>query len=173
MTSRAAALSINPLHCREIQRGSQPPSLSLCPSRSAADAWHCGLLGRSVFTHLAPLVSDPAARIPSVMRLVGMGLKGSRTVLHDKPLYVVAGQLDLPDVDRVEQLESAEALRKAGARVTFVEKADLGHAFPREETGAILEWLVRTPPQTDVGPTRMPRVGIEAAIQEAMADPYE
>ena len=35
--------------------------------------------------------------------------------------------------------------RMAGAAVTFREIADLSHTFPRDETGAILDWFLSGP----------------------------
>jgi phospholipase/carboxylesterase len=36
---------------------------------------------------------------------------------------------------------AAQALTMAGASVVFREIADLSHTFPRDENGAILDWL--------------------------------
>ncbi|KAL1514408.1 hypothetical protein AB1Y20_003509 [Prymnesium parvum] len=135
-----------------------------------AYAWLCGLRTRSVFTHIAPLATEPVEQIPSVMRLVFMHLRGTHTVLKDKPVYLVIGKQDHYLTE--DQHRSISVLNQTGVRLTCVEKEDLGHTFPFEETCHILQWLLDTAPESTTGPAPVPAAGIMEAARDLDADPY-
>lgn len=91
-----------------------------------------GLDADSPFTHLAPVaasfhpmllaVSEPA-------RIKGL------------PVYLVHGALDWMFPVSVGRTAN-QALRAAGARVTYREIADLSHTYPRDENPRILDWFL-------------------------------
>jgi phospholipase/carboxylesterase len=97
-----------------------------------------GLDDESPFTHLAPVAASFHPMLLTMAeprRVTGL------------PVYLVHGALDwmFPvSIARTAQ----RALTAAGAKVTYREIADLSHAYPREEGGAILDWLLAPP----VGP---------------------
>lgn len=88
-------------------------------------------LGPSPFTHLAPC---SAAFHPMLAAMADPGR------LRGLPIHIIHGTRDW--MFRVEMArEAAIALERAGARVTYREVADLGHAYPRELNSDILAWL--------------------------------
>jgi phospholipase/carboxylesterase len=94
-----------------------------------------GLDEASPFTHLAPAAASFHPLLLTMAeprRLTGL------------PVYLVHGALDwmFPvSIARTAQ----HALTAAGAKVTYREIADLSHAYPREEGGAILDWFLVPP----------------------------
>jgi len=91
-----------------------------------------GLDSDSPFTHLAPVA---ASFHPMLVTMT----EPSR--IRGLPVYLVHGALDwmFPiQTGRTAQ----QALTMAGANVTFREIADLSHTYPRDENGAILDWLM-------------------------------
>jgi phospholipase/carboxylesterase len=91
-----------------------------------------GLDSDSPFTHLAPVA---AAFHPL---LVTMTEPERIQVL---PVYLVHGALDWMFPVQTGRAAN-QALTMAGADVTFREIADLSHTYPRDENGAILDWLM-------------------------------
>jgi len=95
-----------------------------------------GLDAASPFTHLAPVAAAFHPLLLSMTeprRLTGL------------PIYLVHGAMDwmFPvDVARTAH----RALAAAGAAVVYREVADLSHAYPCDEQGAILDWWL--PPAT-------------------------
>ena len=86
----------------------------------------------SPFTHLAPIA---ASFHPLLMTMAQ-----PRRMLR-LPVYLVHGALDW--MFPVSVARSAYgALDAAGAKVVYRELADLSHAYPREENGAILTWFL-------------------------------
>jgi phospholipase/carboxylesterase len=57
-----------------------------------------------------------------------------------RPIYLVHGALDWMFPIALARM-AHEALRDAGADVTYREIEDLSHTYPREENARILEWL--------------------------------
>ena len=91
-----------------------------------------GLESLSPFTHLAPVAA-------SFHPLLVTMAEPER--LRGLPVYLVHGALDwmFPiETGRVAH----QALTMAGANVVFREIADLSHTYPRDENGAILDWLM-------------------------------
>jgi phospholipase/carboxylesterase len=91
-----------------------------------------GLDSDSPFTHLAPV----AASFPPM--LVTLTQPGR---LRGLPVWLVHGALDWMFPIETGRA-AAQALRMAGANVLFREIADLSHTYPRDENGAILDWLL-------------------------------
>jgi phospholipase/carboxylesterase len=94
-----------------------------------------GLDGDSPFTHLAPV----AASFHPL--LVTMAEPSRVTGL---PIYLVHGALDWMFPIQTGRTAN-QALTMAGAHVRFREIVDLSHTFPRDETGAILDWFTGAP----------------------------
>jgi phospholipase/carboxylesterase len=91
-----------------------------------------GLDEDSPFTHLAPVA---AAFHPMLLAMT------EPRRLTGLPIYLVHGALDwmFPvDIARTAH----RALAAAGAAIVYRELADLSHAYPRDEQGAILDWLM-------------------------------
>jgi len=90
-----------------------------------------GLEAASPFTHLAPVAAafhPLIAEMADPDRIIGL------------PIHLVHGALDwMFPVALARQAE--RALAAAGAKVTYLEIADLRHAYPREANPAILDWL--------------------------------
>ena len=92
-----------------------------------------GLEATSPFTHLAPV---SASFHPMIAQMADPDR------MRNLPIYLVHGALDWMfsiDVAR----GAHEALKAAGADVTYREIDDLSHAYPREVNPAILDWLGR------------------------------
>jgi phospholipase/carboxylesterase len=91
-----------------------------------------GLDSLSPFTHLAPVA---ASFHPMLLTMT------EPARVRGLPVYLVHGALDW--MFPVETGRTAHrALTMAGANVTFREIADLSHTYPRDENGAILDWLM-------------------------------
>ncbi len=90
-----------------------------------------GLTTESPFSHLAPVSASfhpMLLEMCDAERLAGL------------PIYLTQGALDwmFPvDIARTAR----DALKLAGAEVTYREIEDLSHTYPREESAAILNWL--------------------------------
>jgi phospholipase/carboxylesterase len=90
-----------------------------------------GLEPGSPFTHLAP---TSAAFHPMMAQFA------DRDRIAGLPIFITHGALDW--MFPVEMARGAEqALRRAGADVTYREVADLAHTFPRELNSEVLAWL--------------------------------
>jgi len=91
----------------------------------------CGLQPDMPFTHLAPIsgVLHPANVV-----------NGNLARARGRRIYLVHGGLDWMFPIATARLAHHE-LERAGADIVFREIADLSHAYPREENGAILEWM--------------------------------
>jgi phospholipase/carboxylesterase len=93
-----------------------------------------GLDSDSPFTHLAPVA---AAFHPMLVTMTEperiRGLK----------VYLVHGALDWMFPIQTGRAAN-QALTMAGANVVFREIADLSHTYPRDENGAILDWLMQS-----------------------------
>ena len=90
-----------------------------------------GLEPASPFTHLAPVA---ATFHPMLAEMADPAR------LRDLPIHIVHGTLDWmfpPTVAR----GARDALRHAGADVTYVELEDLSHCYPRDANPAILSWF--------------------------------
>jgi len=91
-----------------------------------------GLEEDSPFTHLAPVA---AAFHPMLVTMT------APERIRGLPVHLVHGALDW--MFPVQTGRAADqALRRAGANVVFREIADLSHTYPREQNGAILDWLM-------------------------------
>jgi phospholipase/carboxylesterase len=91
-----------------------------------------GLDTESSFTHLAPVAA-------SFHPLLVTMTEPER--IRGLPVYLVHGALDW--MFPIETGRTAnQALTMAGAAVVFREIADLSHTYPRDENGAILDWLM-------------------------------
>ncbi|MGE0829823.1 MAG: phospholipase [Hyphomonadaceae bacterium] len=92
-----------------------------------------GLQEGAPFTHLAPMCGTfhpMLAQMADPERARGL------------PIYLVHGAHDW--MFPVTTARAAErALTAAGARVNYREIADLSHCYPREESAAALDWLMR------------------------------
>ncbi len=91
-----------------------------------------GLEEASPFTHLAPVA---AAFHPLLLTM------SDPRRLTGLPIYLVHGAMDwmFPvDIART----AYRTLQAAGATIVYRELADLSHAYPRDEQGAILDWLL-------------------------------
>ena len=97
-------------------------------------AYVSGLEPASPFTHLAPAA---AAFHPMLAAFAD----GER--LQGLPIHIAHGVLDWM-FPVVMAREAVEALRRAGAQVTYRELEDLPHAYPRELNGEILSWMEAT-----------------------------
>ncbi|HEX4198820.1 MAG TPA: dienelactone hydrolase family protein [Caulobacteraceae bacterium] len=90
-----------------------------------------GLEAASPFTHLAPAC---ASFHPMIAQMADPDR------MRDLPIYLVHGARDwMFSVDVARGAH--EALKAAGANVTYREIDDLSHAYPREVNPAILGWL--------------------------------
>ena len=90
-----------------------------------------GLDAGSPFTHLAPVAASFHPLLTAMAepeRIAGL------------PIYLVHGALDWMFPIQTGRMAN-EALTMAGAKVVFREIADLAHTYPRDENGAILQWL--------------------------------
>jgi phospholipase/carboxylesterase len=92
-----------------------------------------GLGGDSPFTHLAPVAA-------SFHPLLVTMTEPER--IHGLPVYLVHGALDWMFPIQTGRTAN-QALSMAGANVVFREIADLAHTYPRDENGAILDWLMQ------------------------------
>ncbi len=81
------------------------------------------------FTHLAPISGVLPPLSP-----------GSEERVSGHPVYLVHGAMDWMFPVQTAQV-ARETLKSLGAQVTYREIADLSHTYPREENGAILDWL--------------------------------
>lgn len=91
-----------------------------------------GLRKESPFTHLAPI---SAAFHPMLLSMMDADR------IKDLPIYLVHGAWDwmFPvDIARTAN----DALKTAGAAVTYSEIADLSHTYPREENAKIMDWFI-------------------------------
>lgn len=91
-----------------------------------------GLSGESPFTHLAPISASFHPMLLSFMdaeRMAGL------------PIHIVHGALDWMFPAAMAR-SAEEALKGAGAKVTYHEIADLSHTYPREENAAIMDWFL-------------------------------
>jgi len=91
-----------------------------------------GLGGNSPFTHLAPVAA-------SFHPLLVTMTEPER--IRGLPVYLLHGALDWMFPIQTGRT-AAQALTMAGANVVFREIADLSHTYPRDENGAILDWLM-------------------------------
>ena len=92
-----------------------------------------GLDSESPFTHLAPVAASFHPLLVTMTepeRIQGL------------PVYLVHGALDWMFPIQTGRTAN-QALTMAGANVVFREIADLSHTYPRDENGAILDWLMR------------------------------
>jgi phospholipase/carboxylesterase len=91
-----------------------------------------GLDGDSPFTHLAPVAASFHPLLVTMME---------PERIRRLPVYLVHGALDW--MFPIQTGRTAhQALTMAGANVVFREIADLSHTYPRDENGAILDWLM-------------------------------
>jgi phospholipase/carboxylesterase len=90
-----------------------------------------GLGSQSPFTHLAPVAA-------SFHPLLVTMTEPER--IRGLPVYLVHGALDWMFPIQTGRTAN-QALTMAGANVVFREIADLAHTYPRDENGAILDWL--------------------------------
>ena len=134
--------------------------------------WLAGLRGRSIWTHLAPIIPGPAFGFPAIAALLKLSAT-TRTTFHGKPIYLVSATHDhLFRIDMAREV--AQAVASAGALLTFCEKTDMGHTHPREEPIKILDWLFRvdrTSPDTTLQPhtDNVSVVGIEQVYEALRA----
>lgn len=94
-------------------------------------AYVSGLEPASPFTHLAPV---SAAFHPMLAAYADAGR------VAGLPIHIVHGVLDWMFPVGMAR-EAAQALRGAGAAVTYREVEDLSHTYPRELSGMLLDWL--------------------------------
>jgi phospholipase/carboxylesterase len=90
-----------------------------------------GLDSESPFTHLAPVAASFHPLLVTMTepeRIQGL------------PVYLVHGALDWMFPIQTGRTAN-QALTMAGANVVFREIEDLSHTYPRDENGAILDWL--------------------------------
>ncbi|MGA3004289.1 MAG: hypothetical protein ABSE20_21455 [Acetobacteraceae bacterium] len=93
-----------------------------------------GLDSESPFTHLAPVAASFHPLLVTMTepkRILGL------------PVYLVHGALDWMFPIQTGRTAN-QALTMAGANVVFREIADLAHTYPRDENGAILDWLMQS-----------------------------
>jgi phospholipase/carboxylesterase len=91
-----------------------------------------GLRGGCRFTHIAPVA---AAFHPMMLTFA------DEARLRDLPVYIVHGVEDWMFPPQLAR-QAEQTLGQAGARVTYREIADLSHTYPRDENGAMLDWLM-------------------------------
>jgi phospholipase/carboxylesterase len=91
-----------------------------------------GLDSDSPFTHLAPVA---ASFHPLLVTMT------EQERIQGLPVYLVHGALDWMFPIQTGRTAN-QALTMAGANVVFREIADLSHTYPRDENGAILDWLI-------------------------------
>jgi phospholipase/carboxylesterase len=91
-----------------------------------------GLDSDSPFTHLAPVAA-------SFHPLLVTMTEPER--VRGLPVYLVHGALDWMFPIQTGRTAN-QALTMAGAKVVFREIVDLAHTYPRDENGAILDWLM-------------------------------
>jgi phospholipase/carboxylesterase len=91
-----------------------------------------GLDSASPFTHLAPVAA-------SFHPLLVTMTEPER--IRGLPVYLVHGTLDWMFPIQTGRTAN-QALTMAGANVVFREIEDLSHTYPRDENGAILDWLM-------------------------------
>jgi phospholipase/carboxylesterase len=97
-----------------------------------------GLRNESPFTHLAPVASTfhpLMAQFADADRLRGL------------PIHIVHGRLDWMFPVQTAR-DADQALRIAGAAVTYRELDDLSHCYPREINTVLLDWLGSTATQS-------------------------
>jgi phospholipase/carboxylesterase len=91
-----------------------------------------GMSDGSPFTHLAPVAASfhpMLLAMSSPRRLTGL------------PVHLTHGAMDwMFPVDMART--SYRTLKAAGAAITYREIADLSHAYPRDEQGEVLDWLL-------------------------------
>ena len=92
-----------------------------------------GLDSDSPFTHLAPVAA-------SFHPLLVTMTEPER--IRGLPVYLVHGALDWMFPIQTGRTAN-QALTMAGANVVFRELPDLAHTYPRDENGAILDWLMQ------------------------------
>ena len=93
-----------------------------------------GLDRESPFTHLAPVA---ASFHPMLVTMT------EPERIRGLPVYLVHGALDWMFPIQTGRTAN-QALTMAGANVVFREIADLAHTYPRDENGAILDWLMQS-----------------------------
>ena len=91
-----------------------------------------GLEGSSPFTHLAPI---SASFHPLLLEMMDPAR------CWNLPIYLIHGALDWMFPVQVAR-DAEQALRRAGANVCYHEIEDLSHAYPNDENGRILDWLL-------------------------------
>jgi phospholipase/carboxylesterase len=91
-----------------------------------------GLDRESPFTHLAPVAASFHPMLVTMTEPERIG---------GLPIYLVHGALDWMFPIQTGRAAN-QALTMAGANVVFREIADLSHTYPRDENGAILDWLM-------------------------------
>jgi len=91
-----------------------------------------GLDEASPFTHLAPVA---ASFHPLLLTMT------EPARIRGLPVMLTHGALDWMFPVSVGR-GSARALTAAGAAVTYREIADLSHAYPRDENGAVMDWFL-------------------------------
>ncbi|MCB1324086.1 MAG: phospholipase [Spirochaetales bacterium] len=90
------------------------------------------IVPQSPFTHFAPV----AAAVHVLVNADGVVLAPVR----DLPVYQVHGALDwMFPVEKARA--AADALKQAGAQITYRELPDLSHNYPRDENPHILRWF--------------------------------
>jgi phospholipase/carboxylesterase len=92
-----------------------------------------GLDSLSPFTHLAPVA---ASFHPLLLTMT------EPERIRGLPVYLVHGALDWMFPIQTGRTAN-QALTLAGANVVFREIGDLAHTYPRDENGAILDWLMQ------------------------------
>ena len=90
-----------------------------------------GLREGMPFTHLAPVCG-----VLHPYLLAGGGLERAR----DRPIYWISGALDWMFPLQAARM-AREMLTAVGAKLVYREIEDLSHTYPRDENGAILDWL--------------------------------
>ncbi|NJN50569.1 MAG: phospholipase, partial [Gammaproteobacteria bacterium] len=89
------------------------------------------IIEKGPYTHVAPISGSFHPFI----------LEGARD-MSDTPMYLVHGALDWMFPVAMAR-EAYDALRVAGADVTYREIADLSHTYPRDENPRILDWFLQ------------------------------
>jgi phospholipase/carboxylesterase len=92
-----------------------------------------GLDSESPFTHLAPAAASFHPLLVTMTEPERIG---------GLPVYLIHGALDWMFPIQTGRTAN-QALSMAGANVVFREIPDLAHTFPRDENGAILDWLMQ------------------------------
>lgn len=91
-----------------------------------------GLRRSCRFTHIAPVA---AAFHPMMLTFA------DEDRLRELPIYIVHGVQDWMFPAALAR-QAEQTLTAAGAQVTYREIEDLSHTYPRDENGAMLDWLM-------------------------------